>query len=101
MKMENPAIGHRDGEVRSRASTSPSEGPAAKASSSARSPMPTDAAMTSSSRANQRYFEDYRVGEVHYYGRIEMTVEDIVDFGRRVDPQKMHTDVQRWRGCSR
>lgn len=44
--------------------------------------------------ADDRYFEDYRAGDVHHYGTVVMTEEDIIDFARRFDPQAMHTDVE-------
>jgi acyl dehydratase len=40
----------------------------------------------------QRYFEDYHVGMVDEFGDIAVTVEDIVEFARRYDPQSMHVD---------
>ncbi len=42
----------------------------------------------------QRWFEDYRVGEVAEYGDYLVTEQEIVDFGRRYDPQPFHVDAQ-------
>ncbi len=41
-----------------------------------------------------RYFEDYVPGSVHEFGRIAMTEEEIIDFGRQFDPQLFHTDPE-------
>src|SRR5512139_835190 len=42
----------------------------------------------------ERYFEDYLPGSVHEFGAINLTEEDIIAFGRRFDPQVLHTDPQ-------
>ena len=41
-----------------------------------------------------RYFEDYAPQSVHEFGRIEVLEDDIIDFGRRFDPQPFHTDLE-------
>jgi acyl dehydratase len=41
-----------------------------------------------------RYFEDYVPGSVHEFGRIAVEEADILDFGRRFDPQRFHTDPE-------
>lgn len=41
-----------------------------------------------------RWFEDYRVGDVHEYGYLSLSEDNIVEFARRYDPQRIHTDVQ-------
>lgn len=41
----------------------------------------------------ERYFEDYRVGMVDEFGEVHVTVEEIVEFARRYDPQTMHIDA--------
>ena len=41
-----------------------------------------------------RYFEDYEPGEVYEFGPISVNEDDIVEFGRRFDPQVFHTDPQ-------
>jgi len=40
----------------------------------------------------ERYFEDYRKGEVAEIGEYLITREEIVDFARRYDPQPFHLD---------
>ena len=41
-----------------------------------------------------RYFEDYEEGSVHEFGGITVEKEEIIDFGRRYDPQVFHTDPE-------
>jgi acyl dehydratase len=41
-----------------------------------------------------RYFEDYVPGAVHTAGAIAVTESEIIDFGRRYDPQPIHTDPE-------
>jgi acyl dehydratase len=41
---------------------------------------------------DDRYFDDYQVGAVGEYGPIAVTEEEILDFGRRFDPQPFHVD---------
>ena len=38
------------------------------------------------------FFEDIEVGESREFGSYEMTREEILDFGRRYDPQPFHVD---------
>ena len=40
----------------------------------------------------ERYFEDFRPGEVIEFGDYLVTEEEIVDFARRYDPQPFHVD---------
>lgn len=40
----------------------------------------------------ERYFEDYRKGEVAEVGEYLITREEIVEFARRYDPQPFHLD---------
>jgi len=40
----------------------------------------------------QRYFEDYRVGEVFEFGDELVTEQEIVEFANRYDPQPFHVD---------
>jgi len=40
----------------------------------------------------ERYFEDYRKGEVAEVGNYLITREEIVEFARRYDPQPFHID---------
>jgi acyl dehydratase len=41
---------------------------------------------------DQRYFEDYVPGAVYQYGNVEVSADEILEFGRRFDPQFLHTD---------
>lgn len=45
--------------------------------------------------ADERHFEDYLPGAVHHCGPIDVDEAEIVDFGRRFDPQPFHADPQR------
>lgn len=40
----------------------------------------------------ERYFEDYRTGEVFEFGDYLITRQEIVDFATRYDPQAFHVD---------
>ncbi|OEV05593.1 MaoC family dehydratase [Streptomyces oceani] len=42
-----------------------------------------------------RYFDDFRTGDVHELGTVTVTEEDVLDFGRRFDPQPFHIDPDR------
>ncbi|MGD9945054.1 MAG: MaoC family dehydratase [Burkholderiaceae bacterium] len=42
----------------------------------------------------QRYFEDYRAGEVAEFGDYLVTEQEIIDFARRYDPQPFHVDPE-------
>jgi acyl dehydratase len=44
---------------------------------------------------DQRFFEDYVVGSVAQYGPIVVDEAEIVDFGKRFDPQDFHIDPVR------
>jgi acyl dehydratase len=41
-----------------------------------------------------RYFEDYAPGTVCVYGDIAMSEAEMVEFARRYDPQRIHTDPE-------
>src|SRR6266576_5549410 len=41
-----------------------------------------------------RYWEDFQVGEVAELGPVTVTEEEIVEFGRRFDPQPFHVDPE-------
>jgi acyl dehydratase len=41
---------------------------------------------------DDRYFEDYRPGDVHEFGEITVTEDEMLEFARRFDPQPIHTD---------
>ncbi len=42
----------------------------------------------------ERYFEDYTVGEVAEFGDHAVTEEEIIRFARAYDPQPFHTDPE-------
>ncbi len=44
-----------------------------------------------------KYFEDLSVGQVLDLGRYEVSEAEILEFGRRFDPQPIHTDPQKAR----
>ena len=50
--------------------------------------------MTFTRPVTDRYFEDYVEGEVHRFGSIAVTADEIVDFATRYDPQSFHTDPE-------
>ena len=39
-----------------------------------------------------RHLEDYVEGDIHEFGPITITENDIMEFGRKFDPQVFHTD---------
>ena len=41
---------------------------------------------------DQRHFEDYPVGAVAQYGPTVVDEAEVIEFGRRFDPQDFHTD---------
>lgn len=41
---------------------------------------------------NERYFDDYRKGEVFEFGDYLITAEEIIEFASRYDPQSFHLD---------
>lgn len=43
----------------------------------------------------QRYLEDYVEGNVHEFGPITITEDEIVQFGKKFDPQLFHTDPEK------
>ena len=43
---------------------------------------------------NDRYFEDYVVGDVHTFGSIAVEAEEIIAFAKRFDPQGFHIDPE-------
>ncbi len=45
-----------------------------------------------STRREDRYLEDYVEGDVHEFGPVAITEDEIVEFGRQFDPQLFHTD---------
>lgn len=42
-----------------------------------------------------KYWEDFQIGERAELGRHTFTEEEIVEFGRRYDPQPFHVDVEK------
>jgi acyl dehydratase len=42
----------------------------------------------------QRWFEDYVPGTTDEFGRLRVEEDDVVDFGRRFDPQPFHVDAE-------
>ena len=44
---------------------------------------------------NQRFFEDYKEGQVLQLGPIKVEQEEVIEFARRYDPQFFHTDPER------
>lgn len=44
---------------------------------------------------NERYFEDYVVGPTYEFGPISVSEAEIIDFGRKFDPQYIHTDPEK------
>ena len=44
---------------------------------------------------DDRHFEDYPVGAVAELGPISVDEQEVIDFGRRFDPQPFHVDAQR------
>jgi acyl dehydratase len=42
--------------------------------------------------SGDRYFEDYRPGEVYEFGYVTVTEEEIIEFAERFDPQPIHID---------
>jgi acyl dehydratase len=41
------------------------------------------------------FWEDFQIGQVHQLGTHLITTEEIVEFGRRFDPQPFHVDPRR------
>jgi acyl dehydratase len=41
---------------------------------------------------DDRWFEDYRPGEIYEYGWRELDEDEVVEYATRYDPQRMHTD---------
>ena len=42
----------------------------------------------------QRYFEDYVIGQCHEFGSISVEADEVIAFARRFDPQPFHTDPE-------
>jgi acyl dehydratase len=48
-----------------------------------------------SAPVEDRYFEDYVPGFEQVYGPVTVTEAEVIEFGRRFDPQDMHTDPEK------
>jgi acyl dehydratase len=48
-----------------------------------------------STNAQERYLEDYVEGAIHEFGPITITEDEIIQFGKKFDPQIFHTDPNR------
>jgi acyl dehydratase len=46
------------------------------------------------------YFEDFPLGEVVEYGRVEVSTAEIIAFAREFDPQPYHTDEEAGRAMT-
>jgi len=44
-----------------------------------------------------RYFEDYVPGSIYEFGQITATEDEIIEFGRKFDPQEFHVDPDKAR----
>lgn len=54
--------------------------------------------MSFAAPVEDRWFEDDVPGAVHEFGSIRVDEEEVLDFGRRFDPQLFHTDAQAAKG---
>jgi len=50
--------------------------------------------MSSSIPLQQRWFDDFAVGERFEFGAYTVSADEIVDFARRYDPQPFHLDAE-------
>ena len=50
-----------------------------------------------STAPQERYLEDYVEGAVHEFGPVTITAAEIVQFGKKFDPQAFHTEPDRAR----
>ena len=48
--------------------------------------------MSTTASPDNRWFEDYEPGSIYEFGSIRVTEEEVLEFGRRFDPQVFHTD---------
>ena len=48
-----------------------------------------------STTPQERYLEDYVEGTIHEFGPVTITEDEIVQFGKKFDPQLFHTDSER------
>lgn len=47
-----------------------------------------------STTTQERYLEDFVEGAVHEFGPVRISEDDIVQFGKKFDPQLFHTDPE-------
>lgn len=47
---------------------------------------------TFTTSTDDRHLEDYVEGDIHEFGPITITENDIIEFGKKFDPQIFHTD---------
>ncbi len=47
-----------------------------------------------STTTQERYLEDYVEGTIHEFGPVTITEDEIVQFGKKFDPQLFHTDPE-------
>ena len=47
-----------------------------------------------STATQERYLEDYVEGTIHEFGPVTITEDEIVQFGKKFDPQLFHTDPE-------
>jgi acyl dehydratase len=45
--------------------------------------------------ADNRFFEDYKPGDVYEFGTVTVTEREIIDFAKQFDPQYFHVDPQK------
>ena len=43
----------------------------------------------------ERYYEDYPLGQVMEFGPVDVKQEEIIEFAQKYDPQYFHTDPQK------
>jgi acyl dehydratase len=48
--------------------------------------------MTFTTAIEDRYFEDYRKGDIHEFGTIAVEEDEVIAFAKKFDPQDFHTD---------
>ena len=45
--------------------------------------------------ADNRFFEDYKPGDVYEFGTVTVTEREIIEFAKQFDPQYFHVDPQK------
>ena len=46
-------------------------------------------------KPEERYFEDYPLGQIMEFGPVDVTQEEIIEFAQKYDPQYFHTDPEK------